>query len=179
MGGHKTPITNTGSYLPVSEFLNRCDVSLAGDLCSDGPDRVPVGSLATDPKLAAALLDACGDLESAVFVSNRYSVADLLAIPSGTPAEGKLYSILTDLTMRALFRRKPEIVDEFKVVERAEKALNDLKEGKIIFSFAESAEAGLLEPQHVSPEDVTRERTVSVIMEDYFGRRANRWPRNC
>lgn len=174
----KTPIGNTTTYLPVTEFLKRCDQRSVGDLVSDNENiRVQPAALQTDPNLAAALVDASGAFESAVFISQRYQLADFLALPNGSPAQGLMYQILTQITLKYLYKRRPAMTDP-AVLSEADHWLVMLSEGKVIFGFEETADAGLLKSEHDTTHDVERRDGISVITRPFMGRRANLWRRH-
>jgi hypothetical protein len=80
----KTPISSGVSFMPVSEFLKRCDQRTAQQLAGDAGVDVILANLPTDPNIAACLMDASGMFEFALYRGNRYSVADINAL-CGTP----------------------------------------------------------------------------------------------
>jgi hypothetical protein len=171
-----TPIGNTGSYLPVAEFLKGKDVNTVGDLCGDDGNRVPAANLPTDKNLAAMLVRASGFFESAVFRGERYALADLLALPVGSPSQGLMYQIISDVTMALLFERRPTLASDPDVMKRSEAWLTALSNGDMIFAFQEVAKAGIIEAQAETTQDVDARDGLTVITKDFFGRRANRWP---
>lgn len=175
MDGPKTPITNTASYLPVAEFLKRADARVVAQLCSDTGKPVAISDLASDPNLAAALLSASGMFEAAVFQGERYSMLDFQALPNPSASLSLLYTLLTNVTMTLLFERRPEATKDSAVMLRAEAWLKALANGEKIFSFKETADAGLLKADRETPYDVARRDGVTYITRFGFGRRANRW----
>lgn len=173
-----TPQSSSTSYLSAAEFLKRVDVRTVGDLCSDSNTRLTPTQLLTDDNLAAALLDASGELESAVFVGKKYQPADL-AVMVATPSAGqaKIYRLLTAIAKVFLVERRVgvNVPEEFLAgSERAQAQLRALAEGTEIFSFTEAAEAGVIDLEPVTPAEVLTRFDVVVQTERFFGIRSNR-----
>jgi hypothetical protein len=183
MGIAKTPIGNTVSYLPVGEFLKRCDQRTVAQLCNDkdkkqtAPLEQLIAELPANENLMAGLLDASGYFESAVLTSERYSLADLQALPSGSPGQALMYAILSDITTGCLFKRRPSYPQDPKALEACFGWLNRLQAGNVIFPFKQTAEAGLLTAERDTTLDVDRRDGLSVITKRLMGRRTNRWHR--
>ncbi len=175
----KTPIGNTQSYLPVAEFLNRCDRRTVAELCSDDEERgaVPINGLPNDPNLRAALLDASSYFESAVLKSKRYSLEDFQALPTQSPGQALMYTIIADICIGCLFKRRPSYPQDPKAMEAALGWLNRLSTGAVEFPFEETVAADLLEAEHDTTEDVLRRNGISTITRRFMGRRANIWDR--
>lgn len=64
----QTPLSSSGSLLPVSEFLKRCDQRTVADLCADDGERVDTSTLSSNANLLAALLDASGEVLSLIHI---------------------------------------------------------------------------------------------------------------
>lgn len=169
----KTPITNSGTYLPVNEFLKRADYRLVGDLVSDNEQvRVPLGALGTDANLRAALVDASGVFEAAVFKGMRYSLEDFKALPNGSPGQALMYMIIADIAMVRLFDRRPTMANP-EIILRAAQWLKSLGNGEEIFPFQETAETGVMLADKETPQDVTNRNGLTNITRFGFGRRVN------
>lgn len=160
------------------------DVSTVGDLCADRPSgtapavRVSPTALLTDANLQAALDDAAGDVETAVLVGMKYTVDDLGAL-IGTPCVGraKLYRLISAIAKVYLVERRPgtKIPEEFLAdMDRAQATLSALAKGAEIFPFRETAEAGAIDIEPATPDDVTLRFGPVVQAERYFGTRSDR-----
>jgi hypothetical protein len=177
-----TPQSSGTTYLPAAEFLKRTDVATVGDLCGDNRVRIAPTALVTDPNLAAALLDASGELESACMVGQKYQPADIAALVANVSAgQAKVYRLLTAITKVFLVERRPgaNVPEEFMAgVDRAVAQLEAIAKGTMIFSFTEAAEAGKMHNPEVEPWDVVRRKGPVVQAERYFGIRSDRaWGR--
>jgi hypothetical protein len=178
----QTPLSNAGSYLPVAEFLKRCDkrsvARLANDLsATDKADvNALVAQLPTNQNLLAALLDASGELESACLVGNRYQPADLAALTGAS--QGKLYRLLTWMTLCYLYERRPPREKDQPppwYYDRAREELDRLEHGERVFGFVESAKAGRMTADPISAADVQNQHTTVTQCRRLFGRRGNQW----
>lgn len=174
----QTPESSASSYLTAAEFLKRADARTVGDLCSDDGTRVAAASLPANANLAAALVDASAELESACMTGRKYSPADLAAlVASSTVGRGKLYRLLTALTKVFLIERRVgvNVPDEFyEGITRAQESLKALAAGVTIFSFTEASEAGIIDNAPALPDDVTERFGTVVQAERYFGTRGDR-----
>lgn len=167
-----TPLSNADSYCPVGEALKRADQRLLCELCSDQGSAVAASSLLTNANLAAALLDASGDLEAALLVGGRYTPADLAALTGA--ALGKLYRLITRLAVCYLYERRPDLGDVPEVYQKAEEHLEVLRTGKWIFGTVEHANAGRPSHEVERARQVEAREGLAVQAEAYFGRRTNR-----
>jgi hypothetical protein len=112
--------------------------------------------------LLAVLLGASGELESACQVGNRYSAADLAAL-TGSGLH-RVRKVVADLAFWALCQRRTPQSGNPETVPGAKQALEELdrlRKGERIFSFSESADAGL--PETVRPDPSLNEAGRAVI----------------
>lgn len=167
--------STTSTYLSVAEFLKRADTRVVQELCSDTGTPVTSGALTSDPNLAAALLQASGDLEMAVLRSQRISQVDLNTIlTTAGAAQATLYSLLADLTLFYLYKRRVNLtMPEF--VKDARERLKKLQAGEDIFPTVEHAAAGVPSHQVETAEDVQARNGTTYQTRRFFGRRSNRW----
>ncbi len=169
----KTVNTNSATLLTAAEFLKRVDARTVGDLVSDSGTRVASADLGSDGNLAACLLDATGELESACLVGGRYLPSELASITGAGLAY--MRRILTWLTIVKLYERRPDMEMKLPAIaEKAELALEQLTLGQRIFSFTEVMEAGVVTTRTETPQDVEARNGSVVIAQRYFGTRSNR-----
>jgi hypothetical protein len=178
-----TPNSTTVAYLPVADFLARCDQRVVADLVSDTGAAVSTASLSANANLLAVLFDACGILETALLRGNRYQpsdLANLLALsgalkPATVPNAGQalVYRLLTDLTMSLLYDRRTDLVAPERLVWVGE-FLEKLAQGERILPFVETQAAGVLSADQENPNTVENRNLTSYEMRDLYGRRNNR-----
>lgn len=171
----QTPLTNSGSYLTPAAFLARCDARTVGDLCSDNGTRITAAQLLTDANLAAALLDASGEVEAAAMKGARYAPVDLLAISTTTgAAQGKLFRMIARLTLAYLYERRPDHKEKPPATILAiEKQLEELRDGIMVFGTVETSGAQTLEAVVETSQDVENRNLTVVQASRYFGVRGS------
>ena len=182
----QTPLSSTTSYLPVAEFLKRYDVRTIADLVSDTGAAVDVTTLSSNANLAAALLDASGDLEAAAMHGAMYTPADLAAIAAATQvvnnvtvdrttaSQGRLFRIVARLALGYLYERRPALGDPPATVGEALKELEQLRSGEMIFGTVETAAAMIQHHEVERPDQVEARNGTTYQAARFFGRRTNR-----
>lgn len=154
----QTTDSSASAYCDAPTFFVYYAYQLAGDMLRPYPEAPRPSYLAMiDPnnpacqRLLVFLNKGAGEIESACSVSSRYSPADLNSLTGVSRA--LLQQINAARAMWAIYQKlkpgtgRPEDVPG--AMESA-KALEDLRNGERIFSFVESAEAGL--PSVQSPQ---------------------------
>ncbi len=133
------------AYASASDLTARYDTRIIQDLASDTGTAVSSGALATDAKVAAALDDASGRIDSALTVARIYSTDDLDDLTGNSLA--LLKRITCELAMAFLISRRQEKLLDGSVAEveqKSEDYLDRLRKGERLFGEAESAkDAGL------------------------------------
>jgi hypothetical protein len=133
--------------MSVIDFLERKDNRSVAQYLSDDPKNpIDWTTLAANPpqSLLDIIMSACGMLESAVLRSKIYQVSDLQILNGASSAYVK--DILSSITMYMIMSRRTGPAPSEVVInnyETAIKALEDLSNGVRIFSFSETARAGL------------------------------------
>lgn len=168
-----TPNTSAVSYLPVGELLKRVDWRTIADFVSDAGTRGAQSTLATDPNVAALLLDASGMVESACLAGNRYLPVDLAALTGA--GQAYLFRLIADVFVGLMIRRRPDKALPVPVCyEDAMQQIEKLRGGDRIFSFQESMDAGGVHHE-VESAQVVEDRDLLTLQADrFFGRRADR-----
>lgn len=131
------------AYAAASDLIARYDARTLGDLVSDTGTRVASGSLAADPNIVAALDDASGEIEAALLMGERYSVADLAALTGNSLA--LLKRICCDCAMALIYGRRPEEqwADRRAAAEQVKAIhLERLANGERVFNVEGIPEAG-------------------------------------
>ena len=167
----------TSSYLSVANLLIRVDARWIADLVSDTGSRVAVDSLATNATLLGIIKGACGELESVCAVGRRYDKAALTTIAaSGTMAAELMLDILSDLTVRRLWRRRPDKGNPPGEYQRVEEHLQKLRDGERIFSTSEHQEAGLVQSRVPTPRELNEKHFAYREASRFFGPRSEDRP---
>ncbi len=176
LGATMTLATSSTSYATPADTLARLDIRTVGDLCSDTGTRIAAMPVLTNNNFLQAIRDASAEVEKNALIGGRYSVGDLQTIANSTGvAAGVMLRLISRLTCVFLFERRPDM--ELKqpwIWEQAEKDLEALREGKNIFSFAETAAAGIQSHEVETARQIERREGVVVQSERYFGRQPNR-----
>ena len=118
------------SYATPAQMLERFDARVIGDLVSDSDSQVSAAELLTDPILQAMLDDASGDIEAALLVGGRYTVADLSGLTGN--AQKHLVRICCEVAKAYLLRRRVSYNPEKDKaeIELAEHHLERLRSGE-------------------------------------------------
>lgn len=169
----KTVDSYTATYCPAAEFIKRFDIRTIKQLASDTDS--PVADATTDANVAACLRDASGDLEAAALVGARYTKDDLAELLStDTNARALLYRIVAGRAFQYLRERRPILnVPESPAEERAERFLEALADGKRIFGFTETMDAGVLDHELETVAAVENRKLATWTASRLFGTRNN------
>lgn len=123
------------SYLSVTAYLNRSDVMSVSRLCARGvpaatgknvaPTPLTASDLGSDPVLAAALLDAAGEILAACLQGDRYTDVDLNALTDN--GQAKLYRLQAQLTTCHLWENRHLGANDIPQPEFYVRAFDDLE----------------------------------------------------
>lgn len=151
----KTFVGGTVSYAQPADFLIFADAQVLGDLADDTGDRVTPSGLLTDPRLAAALQAASGRVEKTLLQSGRYTVADLLSIPSGSNVSWRLKEIVCGLAVQTMVGRRlyETPTGNHPLYERSLQSLRMLSDGDETLPFAETIAAGVPTTEQLQRQD--------------------------
>lgn len=170
----QTPIGTATPYLTVARFFAYRDWQQVADMMRDGDDPRPSkltlldGTTDEGAQLLMLGLAACGELESACIIGNRYSAADLAALTGS--GKGRMEKVIADLWYWACVQRRQPGTGDPRRVPGAQQALEELdrlRDGERIFGFQESADAGL--PSTVTPDLNQRPNEVTLLADRLFG----------
>jgi phage gp36-like protein len=128
------------SYAEPTDILARYDYRTIADLVNDYNVRPTEEQLLTDPNLQACLDDASGMIDSAIFVSNKYSSADLEALTDQDQAF--LLRLNCDLAWGLLNRRRGYDIEKIKQYQEALEWLDRIRKGDRVFAVAGNESAG-------------------------------------
>lgn len=113
------------SYATARDMQDRFDWEELGDLCSIGAgEQVSANDQVTNQKMVTALLDASGDIDSALMVMGQYTATDLAGITDANSL-AKLKRVCCEIALAYLFENRPLFNPERM------KAYQDLKEGHL------------------------------------------------
>lgn len=165
----QTPDTASSPYCTAADLLVYHDWQQVAMLVRDGDDALPdKTATAASAIVAAVLLAASGELESACLIGQRYTPADLAALTGASAARRS--KLVADLAFWRLAQRKQPMSANPDAVPGAKEALAELdrlRNGERIFSFTESAEAGL--PTVSDPAVTSLANPIVAESARYFG----------
>lgn len=164
-----TPSEGMAPYATPADFRAMYDVRALGMLVDDTNVAVDESGLAADDVIAAMLARASGDVESACMVGSRYNPEDLAMLQGNGRA--LLVGIVCDLAYGYLRQRRGLPDQHGPAYEQARLALSDLEEGKRIFPFAQSEQAGLAQNHDLIAAELDRHPYASRRLRRLFGRR--------
>jgi hypothetical protein len=172
-----TPISGLNAYCTPARFLQGYDWRTVGDLLNDYDQRPTYQSVVSSTILVQLLQEASGMLETACFVGNRYSTADIQAvINQGGNGASYVQGIVAGMTMWLLFDRRPELYQRYELPKKAEWAsevLDRLRLGERILPLQENANAGLPNSQVLTPALVFQQNLSTTEAFRFFGVRGN------
>ena len=131
-------------YATSADLIARKDLRSIGDLLTDNGNQVTAEFLATNVNLAAALLDASGDIDGALLIGNRFTTDQLEALTGNSL--GHLKRLCCELTMCHLeSRRIRGGIDQIeKCMKVKEALLYPLQSGKDVFNIDVHLSAGVV-----------------------------------
>lgn len=173
----QTPTSTSTPYLTAADLWAYITPEIVGDALREvADDPRPSRSALEDTTsgvgalLNTLLLAACGELESATLVGQRYTVADLGALTgSGAAHRNRIIAGLVALPIYS--RLKPGTADPRQVPLYAFAAgqVQLLQQGERIFGFTEAADAGLPSVNDPEPRNQKYPATVVSTATRYFG----------
>lgn len=166
------PLSSATTLCGVAEFLKRCDERSVAELVSDTNTPVDVSSLATDVNLAAALLDATGEVEAAAMHGCRYRPDDLAALTGA--AQGRLQRLIARLALVYLYERRPDRGPIPEVYKAVLDQLEQLRGGEMIFGTTETVAASVQDHEVETSAVVESRNGTTFQASRFFGRRSNR-----
>lgn len=130
-------------YVTVPEFLKRFDPRDVGDLASDNAKQVTeVELVAGNENLAVCILDASGDIDSALLAGGKYTTDELEGLAGNALA--KLRRMCSEITMSYLLDRRPDFSPErMELYDKVRsRHLEKLRRGENVFNLADHVTAG-------------------------------------
>lgn len=160
------------SYANANDLLQRYDRNDIGDLISDAGNQASPIDFDGHPIITAALTDASGDLEAALFAGQRYTV-DQLGELTGNSLN-HLKRVTCDIAMTYLLRRRagrdPEGLKA--QLEIAETHLKRLRLGENVFNLDPQKDAGNPSVGGPSAIDYQNLNLIRDRVKNYYPRRA-------
>lgn len=164
------------AYADALDLTSRFDERVIKDLLSD--EGVPVESLGGNRKLAAALDDASGRVDSALMVAQQYTTDDLEGLTGNSLA--LLKRIVCEVAMAYLMGRRPEVFggDHYEAMQRAaEDFLERLRRGERVFpSVADNVAAGLPSVDGMTAVQYDRLNLIPDRTRRFYPSRGSRLP---
>jgi phage gp36-like protein len=133
------------TYATTDDIQFRYDTRQIGELLSDNDNPVLPDLFASNGILLSALQDASGLINSAVMVSNRYTLDDLQKL---TDVDQQFLIRLTcDLAYGLLMQRRNYDVNQLPQYQLAMENLEQLREGERVFNIDTAKDAGLVQTE--------------------------------
>lgn len=158
------------SYATGHDFLQRYDVRLVGDLVRDDGLQESAGGVPAHPVLLAALADSSAAIDSAVYVGNRYTPAQMAAL--APTAQSFLCRLACDLALLYLKRRRGRFDQDRDAALLAETqtTLQSLRDGTDLLLLDGQAHAPASVIQLVSPElvPIVPRQTIRHRTRNYY-----------
>lgn len=168
-----TASSSSTAYASSADLIARYDKRAIRQLASDTETEVLDADLPTNTRVLACLNDASGMVEAAVTQAACYSLADLAALTGVGLAF--LKRLVCDLTMGLLFLARPDREGAPpKAYDAALQTLQDLQDGKRVFGLVEAKEAGRMDVNVETAQDVESRNGVVVMADRFFSTRGNR-----
>lgn len=172
-------------YCTPALFIERYDVRTVGDYLSDNDVRLTPTQVLNSPILLDLLRSSSATIEAFAFKGMRYTVQDLqkianmddagVVLTNAGNAAHLIYKIVSGLTMNDVWARRPLKWTKMGRPEGVEEAFmwaHSLGEGETIFGILETAEAGLVQPHFMTPQQIRTRNYSSNQARAYFGDRA-------
>jgi phage gp36-like protein len=155
------------SYASPSDLLLRFDNNLLGMLVNDNSVQQTPTQLLTNAPLQAALDDASGAIESALYTAYKYTANDLQNLTHNSAS--LLKRITCDIAIVYLCQRRGyDYKDKFPMSETSFEILQKLRYGERVLDFADNEQAGLSATDYIS--------TVQLEHDGFVTTNANYFP---
>ena len=164
------------AYATGQDLVVRYDVLLIGDLCQDSREPLNDHNVTEHPNVLSALLDASGEVDSALLSGGRYRVDQLesIANPANTGNNRfKLVRIVCDIAMSILLTRRadPRHIDQAESLAKTSRAhLNSLARGENVLGLPElvSGQSATVELATLSSVELDNLNSLPSRMTGYF-----------
>lgn len=173
-----TPNSSTTSYCTPAQLLQYHDARQVGEQLKDDKTVVPPSAIPTDPNVLEALSWASAMVESAAFVADRYTAADLNAVlTSNQVGASLLRGLVADLAWWRIKQRRAAATGVKLEVSEGDalafKFLDDLREGTAIFGLQEKGDAGNPQTDFMTLGQFQTDQLSTGQAERFFGQRAD------
>lgn len=157
-------------YATGEDFLQRYDARLIGDLVRDDATQEPASSLPTNATLLALLADGASDIEAALFVGNRYTIAQLANL--STSAANFLRRLNCDITLLLVKRRRGKFdpQKDGELQKNVDATLASLRNGDNLLMQATDSEAQASTIELDAPQmiPILRRQTIRNRTNNYY-----------
>lgn len=167
------------AYATGNDLIARYDSRMIGDLCQDDDEPVDVSSIPNHPNVLAALLDASGEIDTALMVGGQYTPAQLSGLTDNT--RNHLIRITCAIAIALLLERRPiEAYQQLAAAYRkvAEGHLTALRRGENVFGVQVNLEAGIIDTATIDVVEVQNLNGVTARMRPYFPQAETFLPKN-
>ena len=125
----------------VTDLIYRFDVRTLGQLASDDNTQIASGALLTSEPVLAALEDATGLINSALYTAYKYNATDIAGLSD--ESSGLLKRLCSDIAFVYLAQRRGYTYKEkFPLLEDSYEILQKLRNGERILDIDDNKDAG-------------------------------------
>ena len=130
------------SYATPADLMLRFDANLLGMLVNDNSQQLTPVQINSDAATLAALQDATGIIESALYVAYKYTAADMLHLSANSAS--LLKRLCCDYAIVMLCQRRGyDYHDKYPMLDLSVELVQKLRFGERVLDFADNKQAGL------------------------------------
>lgn len=150
------------SYGTPSDLLLRFDSNLIGQLVNDSGNKISPQECQTNAAVQAALDDATGMINAALYVAYKYTAAQIATITD--ESRSLLKRLCCDLAIVMICQRRGYSYDDkFPMVGLSLETLQQLRNGERVLNLAANEQAGLAASSTVS---LAQQRRIGLVVSD-------------
>jgi len=151
------------SYATPADILLRFDANLLGMLVNDNSQKLTPMQLQTDSALQAALDDATGIIESALYVAYKYTAAEIATVTAGSVS--LLKRLCCDLAIVMLCQRRAyDYADKYPMLNLTLDLIQKLRYGERVLDFGPNENAGLSAATKVT---LVQQECAGLVVSNY------------
>ena len=179
----KTVASSASAYASGADLILRFDPRYIADWVSVNDQRYAASNgtvnettLASHPKITAALKSASGYIEAIAVNGGRYTAADLAALAASSTNGAEMLKDITCVVAARSIAGHRLGRDEYleQKIEEIQELLRHLAAGVAIFPFAEAADAAILESEQMTPTEFDERYSTTTQYEGYLGRASDK-----
>ena len=129
------------SYATPSDLMLRYDSNLLGMLVNDNSQKIAPSAILNDPATQAALDDATGIINSALYVAYKYTATQMANLTHNSSS--LLKRLCCDIAIVILCNRRGyDYTDKYEILQMSLDIVQKLRYGERVLDFAPNESAG-------------------------------------